>query len=90
MFYLLKRSITSYLKNYRLFFIDLFMFVITAVLGGIIYYQNGTISDNGTCQFNQDSLANITFVIFYTIFVTVVYSIVTAVLVSPLETSLKH
>jgi hypothetical protein len=90
LFYLLKRSVLCYVKNYNLFLIDLFMSVITAVLGGIIYFKNGTIADDGTCQFSQESLANVTFAIFYTIFVTVIYSILTAVLVSPFIASNKQ
>jgi len=54
---------------------------VTALLGGLIYYQTGY-ETNGVCSFDQRSSENISFALFYTITVTVIVSMLAAVMVS--------
>lgn len=63
--------------------INLFLLIkkVTALLGGLIYYETGK-NINGTCEFDQRSSENVSFALFYTITVTVIVSMLAAVMVS--------
>jgi hypothetical protein len=58
---------------------------VTALLGGLIYYQTSTLDDNGTCSFDQGSVQIVSFAVFYSITVSVIFSMLNAVMVFPLE-----
>jgi len=48
----------------------------------MIYYESGITLKEGGCAFNQHSVQNISFALFYSIFVTSVFSILSAITVS--------
>lgn len=54
---------------------------LTALLGGLIYYQSGSIED-GKCTFDQRSAEMISFALFYSITVSVIFSMLNAVMVT--------
>nr|QUF59472.1 ATP-binding cassette transporter Abcg-like8 [Brachionus angularis] len=84
MYNLSKRSFLNYFRNRKVVMNDLGMVIITALLGGLIFFQSSE-KVNGTCTFDQKSSRIISYAMFYTITVSVIFSMLAAVLVFPFE-----
>nr|UOU03359.1 ATP-binding cassette subfamily G-like 8 [Brachionus rubens] len=82
--FLVQRSFYNYIRNRKTVMSDIAMIVITAILGGLIYYQVGQKSGN-KCQFNQQGTHNVQFSMFFTVTVSVIFSTLAAVLTFPSE-----
>jgi hypothetical protein len=81
--YLIKRSYMNYYRNRRVVLYDLAMTVITAIIGGLIYYQLSN-EVNGVCTFSQKSISNVSRALFFSLTFVVVVSLLSAVIVSSL------
>lgn len=84
MVYLLQRSFSNYFRNYKVVITDLLMVIVTAILGGLIFYQSYDRDSNDQCWFDQRNSFNIGFALFYTLTVTVIVSMLAAVLAFPI------
>lgn len=82
--YLLQRSFSNYFRNYKVVITDLLMVVVTAILGGLIFFQSYDKDSNNQCWFDQRNAYNIGFALFYTLTVTVIVSMLAAVLAFPI------
>ena len=81
MFYLVQRSFLNYFRNYKVVLNDFLMVLVTALLGGLIYYKTSEIED-GVCSFDQRAAENVSLALFYTLTVTIVVSLLSAVMVN--------
>lgn len=88
--YLLQRSFSNYFRNYKVVITDLLMVIITAILGGLIFFKSYDRDSNGQCWFDQRNSFNIGFALFYTLTVTVIVSMLAAVLAFPLGNKLEN
>jgi ABC-type phosphate transport system permease subunit len=84
MIHLVQRSFSNYFRNYKVVFTDLIMVLVTAILGGLIFFQSYDKDSNGKCWFDQRNSFNIGFALFYTLTVTVIVSMLAAVLAFPM------
>ena len=74
-------SVCYYIKVFlRSFNWKSWIFQLTALLGGLIYYKSGSI-ENNQCTFDQRSAEMVSFAIFYSITVSVIFSMLNAVMV---------
>lgn len=60
------------------------MAIVTALLGGLIYYKSSEIVD-GVCHYDQRTAQNLQLAMFYTLTVTYIVSMLSAVMAFPLE-----
>ena len=80
LFFLYRRCYQNYFRNTRVVIIDLLMTIITAVLGGTIYFK--TPQDfNNACTFTEKSSANISTALFYSVTAMTVLSVLSAITV---------
>lgn len=79
--YLAKRSYLNYFRNYRVFICELLMTIVTALIGGTLYYQSLTINDNGLCTFNQNTSSNVTIALFYIVCLSIIINTLSSILV---------
>nr|QNH67907.1 ATP-binding cassette transporter subfamily G-like protein 8 [Brachionus rotundiformis] len=85
MTFLLQRSFFNYIRNRKVVLNDIIMVFVTAILGGSIYYQTGEANSGKECKFDQKSIQNVSFALFYTITVSVIFSMLAAVMAFPNE-----
>ena len=71
-------------KNYYFDFSIFFIFKVTAILGGIIFYQLAS-KENGVCTFTQERIKNVSTAAFYAVTVMALFNVLTAALKFPLE-----
>nr|APD26558.1 ATP-binding cassette transporter subfamily G-like8 protein [Brachionus koreanus] len=83
--HLLQRSFLSYIRNRKVVLNDILMVFVTALLGGSIYYQTGKANNSDNCRYNQQSIQNVSFALFYTITVSVIFCMLAAVMAFPNE-----
>ncbi|CAF0771945.1 unnamed protein product, partial [Brachionus calyciflorus] len=81
---LIQRSFFNYIRNHKVVLTDILMVIVTAMLGGLIFFQTGE-KDKNTCHYNQQSIKNVIYAIFYTVTVSVIFSIMGAVMAFPPE-----
>ncbi|RMZ97103.1 hypothetical protein BpHYR1_053968, partial [Brachionus plicatilis] len=67
------------IPNSRAEILFLMLFKVTAILGGSIFYQTGPTYSSKECKFNQQSIKNVSFALFYTITVSFIFSMLAAV-----------
>ncbi|CAF1108091.1 unnamed protein product, partial [Brachionus calyciflorus] len=84
MSYLIQRSFFNYIRNHKVVLTDLLMVIMTALLGGFIFFQTSE-KDENTCHFNQKSIKSVIYAIFYTVTVSYIFSIMGAVMAFPPE-----
>jgi hypothetical protein len=59
------------------------MVIVTAILGGLIFFQSFDKDSDGKCWFDQRNSVSVSFALFYTLSVTVIVGMLAAVLAFP-------
>ncbi len=83
MIHLMGRTFFNYFRNHSLVITDLLMVIVTAILGGLIFFQSFDKDSDGKCWFDQRNSVSVSFALFYTLSVTVIVGMLAAVLAFP-------